>query len=547
MNAKHKILIALFSASLFCISCKKILDKTPVSNIPPEKFFKNVTQAQGVVIGTYDALQVDANWLLARSEARSDAYSLTGTSNAGPAQNLYTNNLTNDNPQVKWASFWNAINNANNVIKFTPLIDVGESALLQNQRFQLEAEGRFLRAWSYYYLIRTWRNIPLITEPFVSLAESNIPYEQHFYDKGVNFKTTRDAVVMWQIMSDLQFARKYLPENFGSSVILTRGRATRGAAYALSAGVALWRATFEKESLPDSVSIFLTQTKNYADTVLLNPLYSLMPGAQYGSIFSTKNSNESIWELQFNALTNETNGILSLVLPRAAGGRGGGLNLAPNPKLIPTTPGGTGYADIEVTTGTGNSAVKTIYKDLRRDASIQPTTINGQLIAPWNNTADRNRYYVNKYFGTVNETGGKDADDNIKLIRLADVILMKAEALYKLNMEAESLAELNKIRRRAYGFAPTAISPVDYTPANLPVATATQPGLFLAIEQERLLELAFEGHRWFDLIRTDRIYDLTPAQYWDTPDEVERLRVFPIQRDQLVQTNYRNNPGYAGN
>ncbi len=546
MISTYKIPV-FFGILLCCASCKKILDKEPVSNIPPEKFFKNLTQAQGVVIGTYDALQVEANWLLVRSEARSDAYSLTGTSNAGPAQNLYTNNLTNDNPQVKWAPFWTAINNANNVIKFTPLIDVGESTTLQNQRLQLEAEGRFVRAWSYYYLVRTWRNIPLITEPFVSLIESNKSYEQHFYDKGVNFKTTRDATVMWQIMNDLQFARKYLPVNHGSSVILSRGRGTKGAAYALSASVALWRATFEKESLPDSVSIFLTQTKDFADSVLLNPLYSLLPGMQYASMFTIKNSGETIWELQFNALTNETNGILSLVLPRAAGGRGGGLNLAPNPKLIPTTPSGTGYADIEVTTGTGTSAVKTIYKDLRRDASIQPTTINGILLAPWNNNADRNRYYVNKYSGTVNETGGKDADDNIKLIRLADVILMKAEALYRLNMEAQAIAELNKIRRRAYGFEPAAISPVDYTTANLPAASATEAGLFLAIEQERLLELAFEGHRWFDLIRTNRIYDLTPTQYWDTPEEVEKLRMFPIQRDQLAQTGYRNNPGYAGN
>lgn len=174
MISTYKIPI-FFSILLCCASCKKILDKEPVSNIPPEKFFKNLTQAQGVVIGTYDALQVDANWLLVRSEARSDAYSLTGTSNAGPAQNLYTNNLTNDNPQVKWASFWTAINNANNVIKFTPLIDVGESATLQNQRLQLEAEGRFVRAWSYYYLVRTWRNIPLITEPFVSLAKVTNP------------------------------------------------------------------------------------------------------------------------------------------------------------------------------------------------------------------------------------------------------------------------------------------------------------------------------------------------------------------------------------
>ena len=532
------ILLLSYGFLLLGTSCKKILDKDPVSNIPPDKFFKNLTQAQGAVIGIYDALQVEAEWMLLRSEARSDAYSLTGTANAGPARNLYINNLTNDNPQVKWKSFWDAINAANNVIKFTPLIEVDESLTLKTQKLQFEAEGRFLRAWSYYYLLRTWRNIPLITEPFVSLAESHKPYEQHFYDRGVNVKTARDAAVMWQIMIDLEFARTHLPDNFGSSAILTRGRSTKGAAFALSASVALWRATFEKESLLDSVSYFLNQTLSFADGVLLNPLYSLTPGTQYGTMFSTKNTNEVIWELQFNALSNETTRILALVLPRAPGGRGGVHNFAPHPKLAVTTAGGTGYATLVVGT--------TTYPDLRRDASIQATTINGQLVPPWNNTADRNRFYINKYIGTVNETGGRDGDDNIKMIRLADVILMKAEALNLMGREGEALAELNKIRRRAYGFAPAVVSPVDYTTANMPAATANLSGLSLAIEQERLLELAFEGHRWFDLIRTNRIYDLTPVEYWDTPAELEKLRLFPIQLGELEQTGYKNNPGYAG-
>jgi hypothetical protein len=167
--------------------------------------------------------------------------------------------------------------------------------------------------------------------------------------------------------------------------------------------------------------------------------YTLMTGANYANQFLSPNLSETIWELQFDA-TN-TNQVAFFYYPTANGGRN------------------------EVSTST---ALNTAHEanDVRK-------AVNFTTTAPASKTL--------KY----SKVGGTD---NIQMIRLSEMYLIRSEALAQQN-KVGAIGELNKIRLRS----------------GLAAATdSTQAGLLTALEKERRIEFAHEGHRWFDLRRYNK-------------------------------------------
>src|SRR5690606_16800329 len=138
------------------------------------------------------------------------------------------------------------------------------------------------------------------------------------------------------------------------------------------------------------------------------------------------------------------------------------------------------------------------------------------------------------------------SDDNWPLIRYADVLLMYAEALNEVSAAPphEAIEYVNQIRRRAFGLPIMGASEHDLT-----VAKTSDTGAFReAIQLERRLELAFEGHRWFDLLRTDT-YEAVMNNYFgdDSPYHVEAYhKLYPVpQREIDINPLLKpNNEGY---
>ena len=168
--------------------------------------------------------------------------------------------------------------------------------------------------------------------------------------------------------------------------------------------------------------------------------------------------------------------------------------------------------------------------DLRKDVSVASSYTNaaGQVIP------DR---YIKKYYDVP--VAKNDNGNNIPLIRYADVLLMYSEALNETSYQAdgEALANLNLVRSRA-GLAKK-------TAADLP----TQQAFRLAIEQERRVELAFEGHRWFDLVRTDRavtVLNSKKEQIRLVADLTTNNLIFPVPQSQIDinKDKIKQNPGY---
>lgn len=472
-------LLYLVIASVAC-SCN-VTNLEPESNIASSNFWKNGRHAEMGITGVYQSFYLGPTnaplyiKYLYWGEARADIYNAANVGQDAGIFIIPQNRITSSSSYVaSWAEAYTAINRANNVLKFVPAIE--DVLLTSTRKNEILGEALFLRALNYFYIVRAFGDVPLVTEPSVSLDQ--------------DFKTPRisKAVVLDTIVADLVKAEKILPVSY-NTVPQTRGRATIGAAKALLTSVYLWRKEYQKCA---------DKAKEVMDATTL---YVLEP--DYATIFRD-NSRESIFEIQFDNATQNNNRYQEFFLPP----RFGIQLLAPGDKLSKDAV--NGYA----------------ANDKRKPSTIAITT------TPIFNRA--NVAYVNKYAGAFGAAGTTSISDaNQILLRLADVILMRAEALNELNTnKTEAIALVNRIRDRAFG-----------TGIKLVAATTTQDELRKIILQERYLELAFEGHRWFDLVRTEQVDDVLGAQFPELLDSKRWL--FPVLESSInANPNLVQNPGW---
>jgi starch-binding outer membrane protein, SusD/RagB family len=281
----------------------------------------------------------------------------------------------------------------------------------------------------------------------------------------LNVKRGTEAEVYAQILEDLNFAEQNLPD-------AQANRATKWAATALKTRVFLYQRNYQG-------------VVSSAAQIAASNRFNLV--ANYRTIYETKNSApEAMFEIEYNNV--DGNSMAFHNWTTALGGRN---------EVRPTGAGST---------------LPTAYEvgDLRRDATIAQA---GRIIDGRTITAGLGI----KYFRITN------GDDNIIVIRYAEVLLNQAEALVELGRMAEAVPLINQIRRRA-GLAE--------------ITAGTQDEMRLVVERERRLELALEGHRWFDLKRTGRlqaVLGLTNpnAALWPIPF-----------RETTNNPNMTQNPGY---
>jgi hypothetical protein len=339
-----------------------------------------------------------------------------------------------------WTAAYEGINRANNVLAAIP--DVSELGPTQADVYT--GEALFIRALQYFLLLQWFGGVPIITEPSEGVGESSLVS-----------RNTADEVVSF-IVESLEEASALLPPDAEA------GRATRHAADALLARVYLEAGNY-------------TQARDKATSVIGSGQFSLVD--EYASLFDSKNSSESIFELQYSI--NNTNSLAFWYFTQALGGRWG---FAPSDELWAAYEPG----------------------DERRDASIG---LSG---------GDR---YGQKYFRITNE------DDNVIVLRLAELYLIRAEANMQLGAAAGVVrADIDAVRARA-GLSP------------LPASVSSQAALTDAILQERRVEFAMEGHRFFDLRRlgvAETVLNIAPTRLI--------LPIPQVERD--VNSNLSQNPGY---
>ena len=478
---------ALLALVVFTGCNKTFLDVPPQGQQPSQQFWKSDADAAKAVNAMYANLHEWKNIAFApiavESMGSDDAEKGSSPSDATFMNKFHNFTATSTEGQIAdfWAGQYQNINFANQVLDNVPGITMDDN--LKNRYL---AEAKFIRAYSYFRLVRAFGDVPLRLTVPKSAAEYNVP-------------RTPKAQVWAAIEKDLTDAAAVLPQSYGAADV---GRATKGAALGMLAKVSMyqkkWQAVFD-----------LT-------TQVMGMGYSLFP--DFEKLFRTqnKNSSESVFEIQCKLILGNkaaSNSQYSQVQGvRGSVGGGWGFNV-PTPDLV-----------AEFEPGDTRKAGTIIFRG--------ETTAEGDVIPP---TGDNPMYNKKSYVPFSQYVSGynEGADQEFMVLRFADILLMNAEASNELGKPAQALISLNKVRARARGG----------NPAVLPDVTTTDQGaLRNAIWHERRVELAMEFDRFFDVIRQGRAATVFgPRGFVAGKNEVMPIPQNEIDLSAGVLTQ---NPGY---
>jgi starch-binding outer membrane protein, SusD/RagB family len=444
MNKKHILLYTLgLSLTIGLTSCEKFLDIKPISKETTEDAYVTATQIEAALAGSYETFQSSNYYIwdnVLFQDVRSDNYYAGGDNPEIFAIDKLEITPTNSRVFDAWSSIYNGILKANTVLERAPAIT--DPALTEERRAQIIGEAYFLRAYHYYNLVKMWGGVPLVLEA----TKSTEPAE-------VRKPRASEEEVYNQIIADLQLALdNKLPDTYGDASI-TKARATKGAANALLAKV------YAQKPNPD-----YNKVVEHADAVINSPAgYTLL--TNYNHLFdgSHYNNDESIMEVQF------------------LGGAEG--NWAPQMHLPPSLSGDTWRKFVTPSHDLVN-AFDAEGDEVRKNATILMETVSW-ADEYWGNQTGSEIPFAYKW---RNASGWASADRQY-IFRLADIILLKAEALNELGQPTEAAQEVNKIRNRiGLDDIPQAVA-------------ASQAQMREVILKERRLELAQEATRWDDLRR----------------------------------------------
>ncbi len=486
MKTKIYSLLIVFLV-MFGACSKDFTDLSPISDIATSNFYKTADDFKVALNGAYSGLQLGGAY-------GGNHYVLSEVP-SDDTKAVVSGSVTDQDEFDRFyirttnpyiSGCWNDCYKG--ISRCNAIIDrIGAITMDETLKNRYIGEAKFLRAILYFKLVQVFGDVPLVVKEILNP------------DQGYEFGRNPKAEVYAQIEKDLTDAESVLPLSY--SVTTDVGRATKGAAQAF-----LGR-------------IYLAQKKYSAaapklKSVIDSGIYGLLPN--YADCFkaSGKNHKESVFDVQYKSGgLGEGNGIPNSYAPENSGNAvinfGGGGNNRPTPDLVN-----------EYETG-----------DLRKDASLKSSYVNASGV--------KIEYlYCSKYWDAPATNG--DSNNNYPLMRYADVLLMYAECLNEAGYQAggDAFKYLNMVRSRA--------GLVAKTEPDVP----TQAAFRLAMEHERRIEFAFEGLRWFDLVRTDRAIPVLNAKATSigllTPPLTANNLVFPIPQSQIDinKTKITQNTGY---
>jgi starch-binding outer membrane protein, SusD/RagB family len=489
---KIRTAAVLLGAAVLGAACSDILQVEPTSTITVTSFWRTPDDARGGLNGMYVRLRGEAaSNLYLWGGARSEELGIGLQASEG-RERYFLNTLDATVAGPNWLRLYTVIHDANLIIKYVPRIAFTQEA----EKRRMLAQAHAMRAYTYFVMARTWGGVPLVTEPTEG------------FEPGTAFRPRADVgEVFALIKADLEEALALFPDD---GLPTCRCQWSRPAVNALKGDVFLWAAKRQGGGNADlATALAALQQVQQADVGLL---------ADFRNVFSytNKGNREILMAVRFQDLESgasynadmyvRDDQIPTNVNPRARTllGVGGGLNRwAPSAELRAQ------FTD----------------DDRRKDATFVEMyrVVQG----------DSSSYYgsaVLKYRGFV-EAGTRRFQDDVILYRYADVLLLIAEAKNALGQDPSP--EMNLVRQRAYGPAFGAHTFV----------SGTREANDAAILQERLRELAFEGKRWWDLVRFGRAFELVPSL--GGREAQDHLLLWPISQGTLSQNpQVRQNPGY---
>ncbi len=447
---KRTIRSIVLAAFLMMTGCGDWLDLIPPDGLIREEFWNKKEDVESVLMGAYESMAAMDELFFKYGELRADMI-VGDYSQSTQELKVMESNIYPDNPLCSWEKFYQVINYCNEVIQNAPEVQEKDDTFNDYLLKGFLAEAYYLRSLSYFYLVRIFKEVPLVLEP----SDND---EVDFY-----LPKSDESVVIEQIKSDLLANRNFAPGDAFPTLEENKGRASLAAFDALLADITLWN--FEYEACLGHIAKIEESER-----------YKLLGRVEWFELFSPGNSIEGIFEFQFEQSRGQENSMYNITQVNAHQYDPSDFTLELfNPQFT-----------VDLYRGDGVSIKK--YGE-------------GDYII-W-------KYVGRLPDGTTVRSGADQRSCNWMVYRYAEILLMKAEALSQLGRYTEAQAALNEVRIRAD--VPVLILPES--------PTAFED----AILEERARELAFEGKRWFDLLRMGRRNDYS-------------------RKDKLIETVIRNVP-----
>lgn len=560
-----KILITLLLSAVIIGSCKKnLLTQTDPNKLNQAGFFTKVSDATEAVLGAYVAARECFYKTYAWDGGSEMMYSRIS---ARPYSNYAPSNAFGSSAARHWNDAYRCINRANYVIVNVRLMEAKTTVAADLVALhRIEGEAMFLRAITYFRLIDLWGDVPY--------------YEDVLNGNTEAYSLTRTAreTIKDKIIANLDLATGYIPITVQKS---DQGRITRAAVYGYRGKIKLYWACWQKTAgnIAEAQTYYTAAAADFAE--VMNPIYgrSLYKGGDpgtatapsYGELFDGTHEDAAYASEIIFAFTNggplfgtsdgqsdETYGDTYLYDFGTRSTGNGGTNIVPEirlmnryqlistggfaPPLIPLNPTVAGNADARTRINSAINPASYIGRDYRMYATVMwdgtainevladGTVTSNVLTFLYKTTAPTPPYlfadaaftgylyrkYVRQISGYARENGPQDS----WMMRLPDVWLMYCEAINEVSGPTSACYDLiDKIRHRG----------------NLPPLNRSLFGdkasFFNAIEQERIVELAAEGSRFFDIRRWHEV-----EKIWTLPNGSPLVSTW----NELVRDEFKN-------
>lgn len=483
-------------------SCSDFLEIEPLNDIVLDKFWNEENDVENIVAGCYSGMQnrILIERMIVWGELRSDhLIGGTGVQDNINIQNILKENITANNVYTSWGEFYDIINRCNTVLHYSPLVAERDPNYTETELMATRAEVSAIRDLCYFYLIRTFRDVPYSTQPFLDeLQQMAMP-------------ATKFDAVLDSLITDLENVKSYAVKTYPvSKTNYQCGRITQDAIHAMLAEMYLWKKDYAN-SVKYADMVIDAKTQRFQDEIdnaggnsssykmfegypLIYDSYTTgnLYGNAYGTIFGSGASRESILELIFA----DDNTLLA----------NHGLSFLYGYQKTPPVSGIVKPADF-ITTDVSDASYKVFcdkydtrnYENLYKMSASQYGVAkyvckSGMVsISSTEITSSASPSYPEEY-----------CHANWILYRLTDVMLLKAEALVQM-VDGDAKTEANdSLLRAAYDIVSVINKRSNCATTYMPITYAnysTKSQMENLVFEERARELMFEGKRWYDLVR----------------------------------------------
>ena len=500
-NIKNMLSVAVISL-LTLTACGDFLEIEPRNEIILEQFWNEKKDVDNIIAGCYSGMQSDnvISRMMAWGEFRSENVNTTGTAEQKDLDlhRLLVENINASNYYTGWDGFYSVINRCNTVIYYAPSVAEKDPSYTESELRATIAEASAIRDLCYFYLIRTFRDVPYTTEPYLD------------DDQVMDVPATPFNEVLNLLIADLEKVQNDAIRRYPEySQNYQTGRITQDAIHAMLCEMYLWKndyancvryadlvieayQNYAKEKEGQLLNDMLTRFNGFP---LLRENYSTsMYGNAYYQIFGKGNSSESIFELTF---VNDDNRMTNWAVCNKYGFGKDHIFLVKPSDYVGLDQINSAFAVF--TNKYDARAYEALFQVSATSANIGKYVYSDATISFDQNASSASVSSILSYADEKNHS-------NWIIYRLTDIMLLKAEALTQMMTDGES--ETNtQLQERAFNIV-NAVNKRSLCRATL----SDKDTLHLAdfgtkalmeelVMKERHREFLFEGKRWYDLVR----------------------------------------------